>query len=72
MPWTSKREIAADNGMWLTYRRHLEQVLDCQNKDEAQSSSFTAISKILNVLNKSRFAVDATLLTRNWGLHEIF
>ena len=33
MPLTSKHEIAADNGMWLTYFSHIEQLLDCQKKD---------------------------------------
>ena len=30
---TSEREIAADNGMWLTDPGHFECVLDCQEKD---------------------------------------
>ena len=32
MPITNEREIAADNGMWLTYPSHLEQVLDNQKR----------------------------------------
>ena len=29
---TSKREIPAENNMWLTYPSHLEYVLDCQKR----------------------------------------
>ena len=65
MPLTSEREIAADNGMWLTYPSHLEQVSDCQKKRSAQSSRSRAIAKILNALNNSCFVADINLLTKN-------
>ena len=29
---TSEWNIAADNGMWLTYHTHLEKVLGCQKE----------------------------------------
>ena len=32
MALTSKREIAADIGMWLTHPSHLEEVLDCKER----------------------------------------
>ena len=64
MPLTSEQKIAADRGMQLTYPNHLEQVLDFQKKDKAQSSRCRAIVKILNALNKPRFVADVTL-TRN-------
>ena len=72
MPLTCEREIAADNGMWVTHSSHLELVLNCQKRGQAQRSSSRAVAKILNLLNKWNFVADVTLSMRKWGLHEIF
>ena len=64
MALTSEKEIAADNGMWMTQPSHLELILDCQKRGQAQNSSPRTVAKILNFLNKQNLVADNTLSKR--------